>query len=281
MGAHARTSKRRLEAALAVTATYMVVEAAAGLWSGSLALLSDAAHMLSDAGALLVALLAVSIAETPPDSRHTMGHQRAEVLGAALNAGALVVLSAWVAVSAVGRLLDPRPVHGGAMIAVAAVGLAVNVAMAALLAGGEGLNQRAAMLNVVGDALGSLGALVAGVLVRWQGWLWADAVASLAIAVAIVVGAVTVLRTVADVLMQGAPEHLDVAALERRVAAVPGVRSVHDLFVWVLRPGEDVVSVHVVVEPAADAADVCARVERSLREHLPSAHVTVQPERGD
>jgi cobalt-zinc-cadmium efflux system protein len=267
-----------LVAAFAITATFMLVEAVAGWWSGSLALVSDAGHMLSDSAALAVAIFAQRMAAKPPDERHTMGHQRAEVLGAAINAGALLVLAAWVGVSAVTRLFEPREIDGPLMMGVAAIGLVVNLAMAALLSRGGGLGLKAALLNVLGDALGSVGVLVAGGLILGFGWTQADSVASFAIAGLIAFGALGVLREAGDVLMQGAPADLDVNALSEAATAVPGVQSVHDLHIWSMRPGERVVSIHVVLRDGAQPIPTCRAVERVLSAAVPGAHVTVQPE---
>lgn len=231
----------RLAIAFAITAAFMVVEVIGGLVSGSLALLSDAGHMLADSGALAIALAAASFAGRPADHGHTFGHQRAEVLAAQVNAGGLVVLAVWISVSAIGRLIDPVEIQSGEMMIVAGAGLGVNAAMAFLLRDTGGVNGRAALLNVLGDALGSVGALVAGAMVRWWSWERADAIASLLI-------------------------------------AVPGVASVHDLHAWSLRPGEDVVSAHIVVGQGHDALAVCAQVEEALHSALPTAHVTIQPE---
>lgn len=276
---HVHSSERLLTTALGITLAYMVVEALGGLLTGSLALLADAGHMLSDAGALGIAVAAARLARRPPDQRRTMGHQRAEVLGAALNAGALGVLAVWIAAEAVGRAADPHPILAGPMIAVASIGLAVNLGIAWMLhGGGDDLNRRAAMWHVLGDALGSVGAIAAGVLVATLGWLWADPAISVVIAGILLVGAARVLREVYGVLMHSAPATIDVAALEAHIVGVDGVESVHDLHVWTLRPGEDVVTTHVVLcgEDPADA--VCAAVCEALRAELPHAHITVQPE---
>lgn len=271
---------RSLTIALGLTATYMVVEAVGGLLTGSLALLADAGHMLSDAGALVVALVAARLAERPPDARQTMGYQRAEVLGAALNAGALLVLAVWIAVEAVERLQAPGFVHAGPMMVVAATGLLVNLVVAWVLhRGARTINTRAALLHVLGDALGSVGALTAGALVAWGGFLWADPAISLVISAILLTGSWRVLREVSAVLMHSAPGHVDVSELEHAILDVPGVDSVHALHVWTLRPGEDVLTVHIVVAPGVDIPDVCARVTEAALERVPRAHVTVQPER--
>lgn len=277
---HHGAPARSLTVALGLTATYMVVEAVGGLLTGSLALLADAGHMLSDAGALVVALVAARLAERPPDTRQTMGYQRAEVLGAALNAGALLVLAIWIAAEAVERLQAPGPVLAGPMMAVAATGLAVNLVVAWVLHRGvHTINTRAALLHVLGDALGSVGALTAGALVAWGGLLWADPAISLVISAILLAGSWRVLREVAAVLMHSTPGHVDVGDLERGILDVAGVASVHALHVWTLRPGEDVLTVHIVVEPGVDIPEVCAHVTEAALERVPGAHVTVQPER--
>ena len=279
---HGQNTGRQLAWALAVTAGFMVVEAIGGVLTGSLALLADAGHMLSDAGALAVALIAANLACRPPDSRQTMGYQRAEVLGAGLNGGALMVLSAWIAVEAFGRLGQSPEVLAGPMMAVAVVGLFVNLGIAWMLSGhSHSLNTRAAMLHVLGDALGSVGALTAGGLILWCGWTWADPVASVVIAAIIAVGAVRVLREVLAVLMQAAPAGMSVPRLEKDILAVAGVASIHALNAWTLRPGEDVITVHIVVGAKAGATEVSAGVREMLTVAHPGAHVTVQPEFSD
>jgi cobalt-zinc-cadmium efflux system protein len=279
----------KLTIALVITASFMVVEAVGGFLTGSLALLADAGHMLSDAGALAVALLAARLATRPPDSRQTMGYQRAEVLGAGLNAGALVVLAIWIAFEAIGRFSAPPEVLAKPMMLIAILGLIVNLGIFKMLSGhghshghGHGhsqdINTRAVMLHVLGDALGSVGALTAGGLILWRGWAWADPTASILIACIILFGAQRVLREVLSVLMQAAPPDLDIGALQEAILEIEGVYEVHDLNAWVLRPGEDVVSVHVVLCEGADAALTCAQARDTLAAKLESAHITVQPE---
>lgn len=265
--------------ALALTGSFMLVEAVGGWLTGSLALLADAGHMASDVGALGMALVASKIAARPPDARQTMGYQRAEVLAAALNGGALVVLSAWIAVEAVSRVADPHDIAGGPMAVIAGIGLLVNLVVAFRLHGHtDDLNSRAAYLHVLGDLLGSVGALLAGGLVWGFGWTLADPVISVVIAGILGFGAIRVLREVSAVLMQAVPDHVDLDGLERGIRAVGGVEDLHALHVWSLRPGEDVVSVHVVVCDGEDAAEVCAHVRDAIAGELPRAHITVQPE---
>lgn len=256
----------------------MVVEAVAGWWAGSLALLSDAGHMLTDSATLGVAVWTSVISNRPADEDHSLGHGRAEVLGAALTASGLVVLAFFIGVEAVHRIETPSPVQAGGMMGVALLGLLLNLAMAGLLARGKGIQNRAALLNVLGDALGSVGAIVAGALIAWKGWLLADPVVSIFIAVLICLGAMRVLKEVVDVLMHAVPFNVDMLRLRAEMSALKGVDSLHDLHVWTLRPGEEVVSVHVVMGPGADCTSTCQAVEAVVRRYLPSAHVTVQPE---
>ncbi len=276
---HGPTEVRQLGWALAITAGFMLVEAVGGVLTRSLALLADAGHMLSDTGALAIALTASRWANRPPDARQTMGYQRAEVLGAGLNAGALLMLAVWITVEAFGRLGQPSEVLAGPMLVVAFIGLMVNLGIAQMLSGhGHSLNTRAAMLHVLGDALGSVGALIAGGLILWRGWTWADPVASMLISLIICIGAWRVLREVIAVLMQAAPENMDVPLLEQEILAVNGVASVHALNAWTLRPGEDVITVHIVIHDGTVAELVSDSVRQLLRSTCPGAHVTVQPE---
>ncbi len=277
---HEATPKSTLGFALALTACFMVVEVVGGWWTGSLALLADAGHMASDVGALALALMAVRVAARPADQRQTMGYQRAEVLGAAVNAGALAVLAVWIAVEAFSRAAHPSPVLGGPMMAVATIGFLVNVIVAFKLHGGHehDLNTQAAWLHVMGDLLGSLGAMLAGALIMLFDWTWADPLISVVIAGILVVGSVRVLKRVSSVLMQGAPDSVDVDQLRAAILAVDGVCELHDLHVWTLKPGNDVVTVHAVLYPDVVVETTCSEVSDTILARVPTAHVTVQPE---
>ncbi len=279
MGHDHHSSTRILGIALALTGAFMFVEVIGGLLTGSLALLADAGHMLSDAGSLAVALGAARLAARPPDARQTMGYQRAEVLGAALNAGALLVLAIWIAVEGLERLSSPHDIAAGPMIVVAAIGLVLNLYVAKMLHGDQdNINTRAAFLHVLGDLLGSVGAVLAGVVIWVGGPTQIDSLISVGIAIILLFGSLRVLREVASVLMQAAPNAVDVSAIEHEIGHVSGVESVHDLHVWTLRPGEDVLTVHVVVCDGEDAGKVCQQVRDRVALQLPSAHITVQPE---
>lgn len=274
------TPRRALAVALALTLGFSVAEVVVGLWSGSLALLADAGHMLGDSGALAMSLVIAFIA-TKPRSRHkTYGYRRAEVLGALLNALALVGIVLWVVIEAMGRLQDPPEVRGVGMLAAATLGLGVNIAAAWILAtrGGGGINVRGALLHVMGDALGSVAAIVAGLFLVLGDWRLADPIASLMIALLICYGAVRLLRETTHVLMEGTPQGLDVHELEATILETPGVADVHDLHVWALTPGEPMLTAHVVIERGSHGTQVSKHVGQRLAEHHGVDHVTIQPE---
>ena len=258
----------------------MVVEAAAGWISGSLALLSDAGHMLSDAGALALALAAQRVADRPRTRTRTFGFRRAETLAALANAIALAVSTVLIAVEAVRRLADPHPVEGGWMLGVATAGLCVNLLSAWALSGGHetNANVRAALAHVLSDAAGSVAAMLAGVLVIWRGWTWADPAISLLIAILIAIAAWRLVRSTAHVLMESAPAGLDVAALEATIRATRGVAEVHDLHAWRIEEGFDAVTVHVVLTRDAHGVEVARDVSHAIRRDHGVDHVTVQPE---
>ena len=278
-GTHA-SSRRRLGFALALTASFMVVEIVAGLVSGSLALLSDAGHMLTDAGSLGLALWAQSISSRPRSERKTFGYQRAEVLAAAVNGIVLGATAIAVVVEAIRRFAEPHSVQGATMLAVAAVGLGVNILAAWILSrgGAHSLNLRGAAAHVLADAAGSVAALVAAVLILTKGWTIADPITSIVISALIIFGAWRLLRDATNVLMEGAPAGIDVAALERLARETPGVSDLHDLHVWSLVGTAPVVTAHVVLSPGAHGVQVARDVGRRLENAVGGAHVTVQPE---
>jgi len=273
-------SRRALTWALALTGTFLWIEFAVGLWSHSLALVADAAHMLGDSGALALSLWLAHMSERPRSSRRTYGYRRAEVLGAAVNASVLALIAVWIGAHAVERVMNPSTaVHAHSLIATAVVGLFVNLTAAWILHrhGGGGIGVRAALLHVVGDLLGSVLAIGAGVSVL-GGVSIADPLASLAIAVLLLAGAVRLLREATEVLMEGAPTHLNVVELEQAILQTPGVRSVHDLHVWCLTPNEPMLTAHVVIAPSSHGTDVARLVGDRLRDQFDIHHVTIQPE---
>jgi cobalt-zinc-cadmium efflux system protein len=236
--------------------------------------------MLGDSGALAITLWLAHMAERPRSSRRTYGYRRAEVLGAVLNASVLALIAVWIGVHAVERLLSPAiPIHAHGLLATATVGLMVNLAAAWILHrhGGGGIGVRAALLHVMGDLLGSVLAIGAGISVL-GGVSIADPLASLAIALLLLWGGLRLLREATEVLMEGAPTHLNVVELERVIRETPGVRSVHDLHVWSLTSDEPMLTAHVVIAPSAHGTDVARLVGDRLREQFQLTHVTIQPE---
>jgi|SRR5579871_566335 len=272
--------RRRLIIALALTAAFMVVEVLAGLWSGSLALLSDAGHMLTDVGALGLAIWAQKLGERPRSDRKTFGYRRAEILAAAANNVVLGVASVAVIVEAIRRFAEPHPIQAGPMLIVAGAGLGINLLSAWILSGGAGsdLNLRAAAAHVAADAAGSVAAMVAAVLILTLGWTASDPVASILISLLILFGAWRLLREATNVLMEGVPPGVDLAALERVAGETPGVREVHDLHVWSIVGDAPVITAHVVLLPGAHGVEVARDVGRRLEHDVPGSHVTVQPE---
>jgi cobalt-zinc-cadmium efflux system protein len=270
---------RRLAWVLALTAVFLVIEAVGGWLSGALALLADAGHALTDVGALGLALLTAWIARRPASDTKTYGYLRWEILAALLNGAALFGIAAWVVVEAIQRLHEPHPIQGGLFMAVAAVGLVLNCVSLSLLHGShqENLNARGAYLHVLGDLLGSAGALAAAAVVHFTGWLPADPIISILLAVLILVGAWRLLRESTDVLLEAVPRHVSLPEVQRRILAVPGVRGVHDLHVWTVTSGMVAMSGHAVVPALADHPLVLEGIRSALAE-LGIGHVTVQLE---
>lgn len=258
----------------------MVVEAAVGFISGSLALLADAGHMLADAGALALALAAQRFAARQRTDRSTFGFRRAEVLAAFVNGMALAGVAVLIMKEAVERWLEPRAVDGHAILYTASAGLIVNIAAAAVLMRGQrdSINVRAAFAHVLSDALGSVAAIVAGVIVSVFSYQRADPLLSIAIAILVLVSGFRILKETAGILLEGAPPHLDVVAVERTIRECPGVAEVHDLHVWRISERFDALTAHVVLERGQHGTDVCRAVAERLRAVHGLDHVTIQPE---
>lgn len=276
------TSTRRLAIVLALTASYTVAEVVGGFWTGSLALLADAGHMATDNVALALALLAARLAERRPDPARTYGFQRAEILAALANGTALLVVCGFITWEAVERLAEPLAIRGGAMAAIAAGGLVVNLAGAALLRRHQhGMNVRAAFLHVVGDLLGSVGALAAAALVAAFGWTWADPVASLAIVAILAVGSWRLVSQAVHVLMEGTPTGVDAEQVRGCLAGTPGVAGVHDLHLWCLREGSPILTAHLVLDHTVAAPAVLRAATERIHERFGIDHVTLQIEPPD
>ncbi|MDR7189501.1 cobalt-zinc-cadmium efflux system protein [Microbacterium sp. BE35] len=281
------TGNRRLLAiSLAITSTVMVVQIVGAVLSGSLALLADAAHMFTDAAALVIALIASTVAARPANDRRTFGYQRAEVFGALVNGVILIVLSGWVAFEGISRLLDPgqTQVAGGLMLVVAIVGLVANGVAMWLLSSAQrhSINVRGAYLEVLGDLIGSAAVIVAAIVIVTTGWYQADAIASLFIAAMIIPRAVGLLREVVSVLAESAPEGTHVHEIREHILATPGVVDAHDVHVWQLTRGAPVFTAHVVVDGAAltdgRAAGILSTLQSCLSDHFDVEHSTFQLE---
>jgi cobalt-zinc-cadmium efflux system protein len=286
VGAHgAGASLRRLTVSLGLTATIMVAEAVGGWLSDSLALLSDAAHMLTDVAALGLALAAAYLSTRRADDKRTFGYRRAEVLAAQLNVGALVVLSLWIGWEAVRRLRHP---HGAIdlplMAAIAAVGLVANVAILWVLQREHSLNARSAFLHVVSDTVSSIAILAGAVAmaVRPSLW-WLDPALSLLIALLVVWGALRLVFEITDILMEGVPRHLDVGAVTRVMESAEGVMAVHDLHIWTISSGLYALSAHLVVHAHAMGRndEILTEVKSGLRRAFAIDHTTLQIESAD
>lgn len=274
-------NRSRLAAAFGVTTLFMVAEVAGGLISGSLALLADAGHMLTDAAALLMALLAVQFARRKPNTRHTFGLLRLTTLAAFVNAIALLVITVLIVWEALRRFYQPQPVQGGLMLGIAIAGLLANLLSFWLLHRGsaeQNLNVRAAALHVLGDLLGSVGAIVAAVIIMYTGWTPIDPILSLLVSLLVVRSAWSLLRESLHELLEGAPGNIDSAKLARELTRnIDEVRNVHHLHVW--QVGEKpVLTLHVQVIPPYDHDGLLQRIHQFLHQHYQIAHATVQME---
>jgi len=282
----AHGNRRRLGSALAIVVVVLLIELLGAWLSGSLALLADAGHMTSDAVGLVVALVASTIAARPATDRHTFGFRRVEVLGALVNGALLTVVAVTVAIEAIRRLLTPETDHvnGLPLLVVAAVGLVANLVAFAILRGGDrdSLNLRGAYLEVLGDLLGSIAALVAGAVILTTGFAPADAIASLLIAVLIVPRAASLLRDVVRVLTESAPRGTDADEIRAHLLQTAGVVDVHDVHVWTITSGDPVFTAHVEVEPSVfergETDGMLDRLGDCLKGHFDVAHSTFQLE---
>jgi cobalt-zinc-cadmium efflux system protein len=279
---HAGAEHRgRLWLAALLLAGFMLVEGAAALLTGSLALLSDAGHMFTDVLGIAMALAAITAAaRSSTDSQRTFGLYRLEVLAALANAVLLTGVAVYVLIEAVRRFTDPPEVPAGSMLVVAVGGLVVNVVAFLLLRSGaqESINVRGAYLEVVGDLLGSAGVIVAAVVIALTGWAYADPIVAVVVALMILPRTFALARSAVRILVQAAPQHVDVASVRDRLAAVPGVCDVHDLHVWTLTSGMDVASAHLSLAPAAELGTVLATAREALHHDFAIDHATLQVE---
>lgn len=285
-GIRSASHRRLLAISLSLTATIMVVQVVGAIFTGSLALLADAAHMFTDASALVIALIAAAVAARPADDRRTFGYQRAEVFGALINAIILILLAGWVGIEAVGRLIDPgeTEVVGGLMLVVAVVGLVANAISMWLLSRAQrtSINVRGAYLEVMGDLIGSAMVIIAAIIIVTTGWMPADAIASIMIAVLIIPRAIALLREVFSVLSESAPAGTAVSEIRQHLLDYDGVVGVHDVHVWQLTRGAPVFSAHVSVGAALLAggrsAKLLSDLQSCLAHHFDVEHSTFQIE---
>ena len=279
----AGANRRRLSIVLALAATFMVAEVIGGLVTNSLALLADAGHMLSDVAALGLSIFALWIAQRPPTPQRSYGYYRTEILAALANGATLVGISIYIFVEAYGRLRSPPEVQGGLMMGIAAGGLVVNLLGLWILSAGKGdnLNMRGAWLHVLTDALGSIGAILGGAAIWAFGWAWADPVVSVLIGLLVIYSSWNLLKETVNVLMEGAPGHVDVDAVRNEIAGTHGVVAVHDLHVWSITSGMVALSGHVRVAESATAAEhgaTLAALRTTLEERFGIHHITIQIE---
>ena len=268
----------RLKWALGLTATYMFAEIIGGLVTGSLALLADAAHMMTDVGGLALALLAINFAAREATPQRTYGYLRMEVLSALTNAVVLLLLTVYILYEAYQRFQAPPEIRSGPMLVVAAIGLVVNLISMRLLAGGssESLNVKGAYFEVLSDMLGSVGVIVASLLIMWKGWVLADPIIGAGIGLFIVPRTWTLLKQVTHILMEGTPANVDLGILERKLMQIPGVTAVHDLHVWTVTSGFDAMSGHLVVADISAGREALRQARRIMKGDFGIDHVTIQ-----
>lgn len=273
-------NERVLWLALGLTGTFLFVEAAAGFWLNSLALLADAAHMFTDVAALSIAVAAVRISRKPADQQRTFGYHRFEILAAAFNAVLLFAVALYILVEAYGRLRNPSEVQSTGMLVVAAVGLVVNLISMRLLQSGKdrSLNLKGAYLEVWADMLGSLGVIAAAIAIRFTGWTRIDAVVAVGIGLWVLPRTWTLLRESLNILLEGAPEGVDVRQVAADIGAVDGVTEVHDLHVWALTSGKNSLTAHVVHRNDVEPASLRDALKQLLAERFRVFHTTLQLE---
>lgn len=279
---HGHEVGQRLGFAFWLTAVILVAEVVGAYWSGSLALLADAGHVLTDLGALGLAWFATRLSTRPASAVHTFGFHRSGILAALANAVTLLVMAVLISIEAVQRIGHPHDVAALTMLPVAAVGLAVNVGLGLYLArsGSDNVNVRAAMLHVVGDALASVGVIVAGVIIWQTGWMAIDPILSMLIAVMIAAGAWRIVSETVTVLMEGVPKHIDVLQVATALQGIEGVRQIHDLHIWTIGSGLTALSCHVLIDDQhlSEGASIIQRMTVLAEAQFRIHHVTIQPE---
>lgn len=271
---------RRVMIALVLTGVFMVVEVIGGIISGSLALLADAGHMLTDTMALALAAMAFHVSKRPPDGKLTFGYQRFQILAAFVNGLSLLAIVGWILIEAVDRFMHPQDVLGETMLVVAAAGLVVNMISFAVLHTGDqdNLNIRGAAVHVAGDLLGSVATIVAAIVIIYTGWMLIDPILSVAVAALILKSAWLLVKRSAHILLEGAPEWLDVSTMQERiVAGVPGVGEIHHVHIWGLTQQQLMLTMHMSMSDSpASQADVLRDVKKFLQEEYGIGHATIE-----
>ena len=275
--------KRSLVAAFVLISGFMCVEVIGGIVSGSLALLADAGHMLTDAASIALALAAMYFAERPHSVQRTFGYHRLEILAALVNALALWLIVAWVLFEAYDRFTSVTEIDGGLMLGIGVIGLCVNLGAAWILhrSSSHNINIEGAFLHVIADLLGSVGVVISGILIWTLGWTLADPIASVIIAILILVSSWRLMKKVVHVLLEGTPEHVDVYQLCSKLEAVEGVTLVHDIHVWTLSAGNEALTAHILIDPdyPGDAEDLRLRLRDIIYNDFGIGHITLQVEK--
>ncbi|MFK2824772.1 cation diffusion facilitator family transporter [Bacillus sp. B190/17] len=281
---HSSNNKQALKWSFMLIAVYMVVEVVAGILTNSLALLSDAGHMLSDAAALGLSYLALKFGEKGASLSKTFGYKRFEILAAFINGLTLLVISIYILWEAYKRMLAPPEVMSVGMLIVSIIGLFVNIAAAYILMKGdkdENLNVRSAFLHVLGDLLGSVGAIAAALMIMFFGWNMADPIASAIVAILIIISGIRVTKDSIHILMEGVPGHINVVEVRESLLNLPGVNDIHDLHVWAITSDFPALSCHIVIDPGVDGQSVLREAQEKLHDQFHIEHTTIQIDLSD
>lgn len=278
-----RQNERRVLIAMWLTGGFMLLEVAGGLYAGSLALIADAGHMLTDTGALALAWFALRLTRRPADTSRSYGYQRAEILAAFVNGIAMLALVVWIVIEAIMRIMSPHPVLGGIMLWVAMAGLLVNILSFWMLHGGENnLNLRGAALHVLGDLLGSVAAIAAALIIMTTGFMPIDPILSVVVALLIARSAWVITKQSAHILMEGTPHHANPEEIAKDLAAsVPGVADIHHVHAWSLSSARALVTLHATLQPGTDGSKTLAALKARLAERFDIRHATIQLEGAD
>jgi cobalt-zinc-cadmium efflux system protein len=270
---------RILILAIAIIVLFAIIEALGGWWAGSLTLLSDAGHMVSDAAALGIAALGGWLALQPPSHKHSYGLGRAEIVAAWISSLLMLFISLFVIVEAIRRIHNPHPVHGSAVMAIALLGIAVNFFVAWLLARGERtLNIRAALLHIMSDILGSIAALIAGAVIYLTNWVLIDPILSIGVGVLILISSIFLMRESLFILMEAVPGHIDLKEVAETMTQIKGVKTIHDLHIWTLSSGMVALSAHVFIVELSSWQHILNQLREALKSAYDIQHVTLQPE---